>query len=79
MPRKTISLSEETYNRLVRAKRDDESFSDVIDRLLGEAEHPLYELIGLLDQEDVERLRDRSSAFRDDVMIRHVSTHANRP
>lgn len=67
MPSRTISLSEDTYNRLARAKGEDESFSDVIDRLLGEDEHPLYELVGLLDEEDVERLRDRSRAFRADV------------
>lgn len=32
---KTISLKEETYNRLDRAKGADESVSDAIDRLLG--------------------------------------------
>ena len=67
MDSKTISLSEETYNRLARAKGENESFSDAIDRLLGEDEHPLYELVGLLDEDDVETIRDRSSAFRADV------------
>lgn len=64
---KTISLSEDTYNRLARVKGEDESFSDVIDRLLGEDEHPLYELVGLLDEDEVEALRERSDAFRADV------------
>lgn len=64
MASKTISLSEDTYNRLSRAKGEDESFSDVIDRLLGEDEHPLYDLVGLLDEENVEKLRDRSDEFR---------------
>lgn len=67
MASKTISLSEDTYNRLARAKGKDESFSDVIDRLLGEDEHPLYDIVGLLDEEDVKTLRDRSDEFRDDV------------
>ena len=67
MASKTISLSEDTYNRLARAKGEDESFSDVIDRLLGEDEHPLYELVGLLDGEEVETLRGRSAEFRDAV------------
>lgn len=67
MPSKTISLSEDTYNRLARAKGDDESFSDVIDRLLGDGDHPLYELVGLLDEDDIDRLRERSSGFRADL------------
>lgn len=70
MASKTISLSEDTYNRLSRAKGEDESFSDVIDRLLGEDEHPLYDLVGLLDEEDVEKLRDRSDEFRAGVADR---------
>lgn len=70
MASKTISLSEETYTRLARAKGDDESFSDVIDRLLGEDDHPLYDLVGLLEAEDVEAVRERSRAFRADVDAR---------
>ena len=31
---KTITIGEELYERLVRLKREDESFSDVIERLL---------------------------------------------
>lgn len=78
MPSKTISLSEDTYNRLARAKGDDESFSDVIDRLLGEDEHPLYELVGLLDDDDLEQLRERSSAFRADLDERMGVTDVER-
>jgi len=66
MPSKTISLKETTYDRLDREKGTDESFSDVIDRLLDakEGDHPLYGLIGLCDETDVETLRTRSRAFR---------------
>lgn len=67
MSSKTISLKEETYNRLARAKSKDESFSDVVDRLLREEDHPLYELIGLLDNSEVETLRERSRTFRESV------------
>jgi len=35
MSSKMISIKEETYNQLDRAKGSDESFSDAIDRLLG--------------------------------------------
>lgn len=69
MASKTISVKEETYNRLARAKGESESFSDVIDRLLGAdgEQHPLYELVGLLDDSEVETLRTRAETFRSDV------------
>lgn len=67
MASKTISLKEETYRRLDRAKGEEESFSDVIDRLLGAEtdDHPLAGLVGLGDEATVATLRERSSAFRD--------------
>ncbi|WP_424017008.1 antitoxin VapB family protein [Halorientalis pallida] len=67
MPSKTVSLKAETYERLRRAKGEDESFSDVIDRLLGDDEHPLYGLVGLLDDDEVETVREHSRSFRSDV------------
>lgn len=67
MPSKTISVKEETYHRLRRAKGEGESFSDVIDRLVGSDRHPLYELVGLLDDEEITRLKERSATFRTDV------------
>jgi len=67
MASKTISLKEETYERLRREKSDYESFSDVIDRFLDEEDHPLYELVGLADDDEVARIRAASRSFRDDV------------
>lgn len=67
MSSKTISLKEETYNRLARAKSKDESFSDVVDRLLREENHPLYGLIGLLDDSEIKTARERSRTFRENV------------
>ena len=68
MSSKTISLKEETYERLRRAKGDDESFSDAIDRLLGgDDEHPLFDLVGLLDDAEAERVRERAGEFRENV------------
>lgn len=68
MPSKTISVKQETYERLSRAKGDGESFSDVIDRLLrAEDEHPLYQLVGALDESDADELRERVRGFREDV------------
>ncbi|WP_049927657.1 antitoxin VapB family protein [Halopiger goleimassiliensis] len=64
MSSKTISLREETYRRLERAKRDDESFSDVVDRLLVDEENPFRELVGLLDEREISDVRRESKAFR---------------
>ncbi|QSW99689.1 antitoxin VapB family protein [Haloterrigena alkaliphila] len=68
MSSKTVSLKDETYRRLRREKREDESFSDAIDRLLAEEdENPLRELIGLVDEDELETVRKRSNEFREDV------------
>lgn len=69
MTSKTISLKEETYDRLRRARGADESFSDVIDRLLevDDDSHPLYGLVGLATESDLDRIRERSREFRADV------------
>jgi len=67
MSSKTISLKEETYERLRREKGENESFSDVIDRFLGEEEHPLYGLVGLAEDDQISRIQATSRSFRDDV------------
>ena len=68
MGSKTVSLKDETYRRLRREKRKDESFSDAIDRLLAEEdENPLRELIGFVDEDELETVRKRSNEFREDV------------
>lgn len=67
MTSKTISLKEETYERLRRAKGEDESFSDVVDRLLGDDDHQLFGLVDLLDEAEAADVRARSRAFRENV------------
>lgn len=66
MSSKNISIREDVYRELKRAKGEDESFSDVIERLLSarEGDHPLYGLVGLLDDGEVERIREASERFR---------------
>lgn len=44
MGTKTISLSDEAYDRLKRRKNEGESFSDVVNRLAGE--RPLLDIVG---------------------------------
>ena len=69
MSSKNISVRDDVYRALKNAKGEDESFSDVIDRLLAssEGEHPLYGLVDTLDEDEVEQVRDGSAAFRESV------------
>lgn len=69
MGSKTISIKESTYDRLKAAKSPDESFSDAIDRLVDArtGRHALFNLVGLLDEAELEEVRARSSAFRSDL------------
>ncbi|MCW8172322.1 MULTISPECIES: antitoxin VapB family protein [Natrialba] len=79
MGSKTISLRDETYRRLHREKRDGESFSDVVDRLLvDDEENPLRELIGLVDDDELECVRRESAEFRDDIGSRFGDTDSTR-
>lgn len=54
MGKKTISLTEEAYDRLARLKREDESFSELIDRIVPGTS--LDDLVGILSPEEGERL-----------------------
>ena len=60
MSSKNISVREDVYRALQNAKGDDESFSDVIERLLEarDGDHPLYGLVGTLDEEEVEAVEE---------------------
>lgn len=53
---KNIRLSEEAYERLAGEAREDETYSDVVLRLAGE--RSLLELVGILDDEEADALRD---------------------
>lgn len=67
MGSKNVSLREDIYRRLKEEKDEDESFSDVIERLLDRGDHPLYDLIGVLGDEEAERVREQSEEFRRSV------------
>lgn len=64
---KAVRLSEEAYERLETARREDETFSDVVLRLAGE--RSLLELAGILSDEEAEALREAVEARRE----RHAS------
>jgi len=69
MSSKNVSLREDVYNELRSIKGDDESFSDVIERLMAaeRGEHPLQAISGILDEAEAEDLREHVREFREDV------------
>jgi predicted CopG family antitoxin len=48
MATKTISITEEAYERLKALKKENESFSIVINRVVGKKKHKLRDLHGIL-------------------------------
>lgn len=69
MGSKNISLRDEVYEELSREKAEGESFSDAIHRLIssGKGEHPLYGLVGLLDEGEAAEAERRTREFRRDL------------
>ena len=74
MGTKTIGLREDAYERLKARKRDDESFTDLVDRLLEETTVDWREGFGTLSETEVDDLED---AVRD-ARIRTSEGLANR-
>lgn len=60
---KTISLSDDAYDKLRRRKQEGESFSDVVDRLAGE--RPLLDVVGTGREGD--GVREAVADVRDDL------------
>ena len=56
MATKTLTITEDAYERLAMHKGKSESFSDVIAKHF--PKHSLLELAGLLSHEEVEKLRE---------------------
>lgn len=52
----TIRLDEDVYEKLRAVKRDDESFSDAVSRLIDGGS--LLDLVGLWSEDTVEEVRD---------------------
>ena len=67
MPTRTISITEEAYERLKIRKEKNESFTDVINRMTGK--RSIMELAGILSKEEGEKLekyiKDRRKASRE--------------
>ncbi|MEZ3165296.1 antitoxin VapB family protein [Halorubrum sp. RMP-47] len=65
MSTKTIGVREEVYERLRARKRDDESFTDLIDRLIDESESDWREGFGSLPPEAADSLREAAAGSRE--------------
>lgn len=57
----TVNLSDEAYRRLRNAKREGESFSDVVNRVLGSGS--ILDLVGMLNKENAEAFRDAARSM----------------
>ena len=66
MGTKTISLEDSAYGKLKAAKRQGESFSEVIHRLLGSREPSLLEFTRLLDRDAAEKVAEAIARMRDE-------------
>jgi len=60
--RRTISLSEEAYERLKAEKKEHESFTDVVNRLTRKCS--LLELSGILSKREGEEVRKAVASIR---------------
>jgi predicted CopG family antitoxin len=58
MGTKTIGVREDVYERLRARKRDDESFTDLMDRLLDESKVDWREGFGTLDEDDAAEIEE---------------------
>ncbi|MEK6987862.1 MAG: antitoxin VapB family protein [Candidatus Thermoplasmatota archaeon] len=66
MGSKTISLEDSAYAKLRAAKRPGESFSDVIQRVLGDRQPSFLDFRGLLDRKSAERLAKILARMREE-------------
>ena len=66
---KTISLSEEAYNRLLERKGEGESFSDVVLKLTRNS--TLRDLVGILSEKDCIKLEKNIAKIRKNRITIH--------
>lgn len=62
MPTRTISITEEAYERLRTRKENKESFTDVINRITGK--RSIMELAGILSEEEADKIKEHIKDMR---------------
>lgn len=67
MGSKTIGIGEDVYDRLRARKREGESFTDLVNRLLEEATADWREGFGTLPRDEAEDLERAAEASREDL------------
>ena len=73
MATKNISITEEAYNRLARLRRDDESFSKIIVRVMSRAK--LRDFFGILSEESGKKLESAIKESRKEHAKLHEKRH----
>ena len=66
MNQKTISLSERVYKLLKKEKKENESFSDVIERIISKKENPWIKMQNKFDPELFNGLKERIRKMREE-------------
>ncbi len=69
MTHKTISLSEKAYNLLKKVKREGESFSKVIERLISKKQNPWLIMQNKFDPEFFDDLKENIRTLREKNLI----------
>jgi len=68
---KTITIRDETYEKLARLKRNGESFSDVIERLIEQKDFDISRYFGILkDSKVLEKILEYSKDSRKSARLR---------
>jgi predicted CopG family antitoxin len=80
MGSRTVALQDSTYERLKAARRQGESFTEAVDRLLEGKEPSLLDFVGLIPKKDADELGRVIEGMRaDDARVERLRWGRNQP